>query len=218
MSDNYSNTKSIVEILGLSNSDSISLELLKHKYRVLCKKYHPDTCSEEYKDGSMFRMLKEAYDYAADNIDDIKAYFDRNNITPPQMHNGKPYRRPNDFFGGFYYPAEKVKDNRPFNLEKCIWEPIISSNLEYVYYDSSRRYLFVLFQSTRGYVYCYVNVDFDEYQRLMTSKSKGTYMNTYIIPYYRCLKLEYYRSSKWKPDSKSDSKEGFFSKIFHKFR
>lgn len=109
----------------------------------------------------------------------------------------KPLKRP---FGkhkikicGQYYWAEFVEVSSFYDLEKCIWEKVESSVIEYVYYDSEKRYFFVLFKRTREYAYCYLGVGPREYQRFMDSESKGTYLSRNIKPGYRCLKSDFCR-------------------------
>ena len=94
---------------------------------------------------------------------------------------------------GQYFWADYVGYSSLYDLDKCIWEKVESSVVDYVYYDQDERYLFVLFKSTREYVYCYLGVGNNEYKRFMNSESKGTYLSHNIKPNYRCLKFDYSR-------------------------
>jgi len=116
----------------------------------------------------------------------------------------KPLKRP---FGkhkiivrGQYYWAEYVDVDSFYDLEKCVWEKVESSVVDYVYYDSDKRYLFVLFKSTREYAYCYLGIGNNEYMKFMDSESKGTYLSHHIKPDYRCLKIDYCREEDWIKD------------------
>lgn len=59
------------EILEISVATPLSEELIKTQYRKLVKKYHPDTCIDEYKDGTKFLLLKEAYDFLLHNYESL---------------------------------------------------------------------------------------------------------------------------------------------------
>lgn len=113
----------------------------------------------------------------------------------------KPLKRP---FGkhrikirGQYYWAEFVEVGSFYDLDKCIWEKVESSVVDYVYYDSDKRYLFVLFKSTREYGYCYLGVGSREYMGFINSESKGIYLSRNIKPDYKCLKFDFYREAEF---------------------
>ncbi len=55
------------EILGVSKTDDITI--IKSRYKILCKKYHPDKIGG---DKEKFILIKEAYDYiVANNTQDL---------------------------------------------------------------------------------------------------------------------------------------------------
>ena len=99
-----------------------------------------------------------------------------------------------------YYWAEFVEAGSFYDLEKCIWEKIDSSVIDYVFYDPGRRYLFVLFKSTSEYAYCYLGVSRNEYKKLMEAESKGTYLSRHIKPGYKCLKFDFSMEKDWIED------------------
>ena len=101
---------------------------------------------------------------------------------------------------GQYYWAEFVEIGSFYDLEKCIWEKVDSSVVDYIYYDFDKRYLFVLFKSTREYAYCYLGIGNNEYMKFINAESKGTYLSQYIKPDYRCLKFDFYREEGWSAD------------------
>ena len=59
------------KILEFQLDSVLTEELIKSQYRKVVKKYHPDTCAEEYKDGKDFLLLKEAYDFLLQNFESL---------------------------------------------------------------------------------------------------------------------------------------------------
>lgn len=55
-------------ILELPLNERLTIAVVKENYQRLSHIYHPDTSSEEYKDGQKFIELKNAYDFVTDNI------------------------------------------------------------------------------------------------------------------------------------------------------
>ena len=55
-------------ILELPFNKRLTISEVKENYQRLSHLYHPDTASEEYKDGQKFIELKNAYDFVTDNI------------------------------------------------------------------------------------------------------------------------------------------------------
>ena len=178
-------------ILQLNQGEEIDLDYLKRQFRKFAKVYHPDTADEQYRDGEMFKKLKVAFDFASNNIDEINDYLMQKTYTNTFSSQRKAAK-------GRYY-AERVGDSRPYNIEKCLWETVDSSSLEYIYYDADRKYFFVLFRTNRSAVYCYVDVDYEEYNKYLKAASKGSYINRQIKPKYKCLRFDYYRNNDWKP-------------------
>ena len=66
-------------------------------------------------------------------------------------------------------------------------EPIRSSNIESIGYDAEAGRLEIEFRG--GRVYEYVDVPIEVFDELMSSKSKGSYVNKYIAPVYAHQKI-----------------------------
>ena len=78
-------------ILELPLNERLTIAVVKENYQRLSHIYHPDTSSEEYKDGQKFIELKNAYDFVTDNIVKInKAIRDGSlNQTVDNSHKSK---------------------------------------------------------------------------------------------------------------------------------
>lgn len=66
--------KDNLNILGLENATSIDENTLKRAYLKASKKYHPDVCEEQYKDGIMFKKVNEANTFIKDNMSTVNDY------------------------------------------------------------------------------------------------------------------------------------------------
>lgn len=55
------------------NIEPLEKEKLRKQYYKVSRKYHPDLCIEEYKDGNMFAKMKASYDFLRNNMDLINA-------------------------------------------------------------------------------------------------------------------------------------------------
>lgn len=116
--------KEYLNLLELSDIASIDESILKKNYIRLSKKYHPDVCDEEYKDGVMFKKVNEAYNYIKDNLSLINDYLkepskyeQREYQYNNQYNAGYTYIRPEDLFRAFfnqntYYTEEDLKNIR----------------------------------------------------------------------------------------------------------
>ena len=60
--------KNSLELLELEKEEHLDFNILKKAYLKTSKKYHPDICEDEYKDGVMFKKVNEAYLFLKDNI------------------------------------------------------------------------------------------------------------------------------------------------------
>lgn len=60
--------KNSLELLELEKEERLDFNILKKAYLKTSKKYHPDICEDEYKDGVMFKKVNEAYLFLKDNI------------------------------------------------------------------------------------------------------------------------------------------------------
>ena len=182
---------SIIKLLKIENLNHVDKSLLDRQFRNLSKRYDPDY-SETHVSERKLKKLEAAYEQALDNITAINDYLENKNgrYIEPQEEETKPAFR----FATF------VEDSEPYELWKCHWEDADSSGLDYVYYDSGKRRLFVLFLSNNKVAYCYLDIGPGEYRRLMNADSKSEYLRNHIIPNYECLKFRYYRDDLWMPN------------------
>lgn len=51
------------------NIEPLEKEKLRKQYYKVSRKYHPDLCVEEFKDGNMFAKMKASYDFLKNNLD-----------------------------------------------------------------------------------------------------------------------------------------------------
>lgn len=56
----------------ISFDDEVTKDTILARFRVLSKKYHPDSAEEKYKDGKMFMLLCEAREFILNNLDKFK--------------------------------------------------------------------------------------------------------------------------------------------------
>ncbi len=66
--------KDSLNILELNGVSNLTDEELKKSYRKLSKKYHPDVCEAQYKDGVMFKKVNSSYEFLKSNLSDVNSY------------------------------------------------------------------------------------------------------------------------------------------------
>ena len=191
----YRKIEQCLASLEIYDSDGLTQDRIKRQCRLMKLKYHPDSGAAEYKDGRKFIELMEAYDWLAepDHLSLLPEYCQIHNNNKNETKKETSYQTYYRQYTSTHkprtpYPAEEV-DGRLYNLEKCIWEPVDSSNIRFVYYDTYRKYLFVIFHTSQARVYCYKGVEFETYRAFMNSPSLGSFLNYRIKPYYKCVKM-----------------------------
>ena len=197
----YRKIELCLTILEIYDLDDLTQARIKKQCRILQLKYHPDSGGPEYKNGMKFIEMMDAYNWLADpeHLALLPEYcqIHRTTETAKETTAAKETSNHNQNNYRTYtttrkrrtpYPAEEV-DGRLYDLEKCIWEPVDSSNLRFVYYDTYRKYLFVIFKSSQARVYCYKGVEFETYDAFMNSVSLGSFLNNRIKPYYKCVRM-----------------------------
>lgn len=181
---------------------------MKDQFRILSKKYDPDYSGDKYRDDRMLIKLNRAYEYALNHLDEINAYLGSYG-GKDKPFSQKIAERTSDSFSIQAYTdhkpepkyrwAEYVSDSGPYRLGECVWEDIGSAEIDYVYYDRSSKFLFVLFNSSREVVYCYLDVYSEIYRNLKEADDEIKYLRDEIVPNYKCLKFKYYRGEYWDP-------------------
>lgn len=84
---------------------------------------------------------------------------------------------------------ESLPDRKSDDKSSVVrFKTVSSSMLRKVRYDPKNRHLDVIFRT--GDRYRYKDVPLDEYHGLMSAKSHGKYMQSYIIDQYETLRLK----------------------------
>lgn len=87
MTDIEEKTYNALRVLGINELREVDAKTLKQAYLKQAKLYHPDTCqNEKYKDGKMFNLVKQSYDFLNEDINRTNENI--NNILNP---NNKTY-------------------------------------------------------------------------------------------------------------------------------
>jgi len=97
-----------LNVLELNNEKIIDDAILKKAYLKMSKKYHPDVCLEQYKDGVMFKKVNEAHSFIKDNMQVVNDYlanpskFEYQNTYQNNPYSNQTYQNTNQFYENLF--------------------------------------------------------------------------------------------------------------------
>jgi DnaJ-class molecular chaperone len=140
--------KQHLNVLGLDSETNIDEAKLKKAYLKASKKYHPDVCEAQYKDGVMFKKVNEANTFIKDNMEVVNDYLSNpskyeyqrtNNYSSNQANQQYTYTYMNadDLFRQFFrsynntyqkeYTEEELKEMKKERTRRVLKRKIASA-------------------------------------------------------------------------------------------